>query len=151
MPDIRRSLSTSSHRKLSCFGHVCRNERLLKTILHGTIECGCRRGRPSISSRSGRVIHFHCCCALQKTEANEQPSPLRRLSEYTKTTLGRHGSETPNTDNVGAYTNDKNLSKLQYDCECIINSTYSLSSRHLGAKSIQRDEGFVANHHIGES
>ena len=41
--------SAVKHRKLSWFGHVCRQDALLKTILHGTAEGGRPRRGPSNS------------------------------------------------------------------------------------------------------
>ena len=44
-------LSTVKRRKLSRFGHACRNDMLPKIILHGSVERRRRRGRPRKSRK----------------------------------------------------------------------------------------------------
>ena len=62
-------LSTAKRRKLSWFGHVCRHDTLLKTILEGTLDGGGRRASPrkswkdNIEEWTGQLMSLLLCIA----------------------------------------------------------------------------------------
>ena len=80
---------TVKRRKLTWFGHVCRQVMVIKIMPQGTVDGGRRRGGPRKSRKENVIVwtgqsmsSLTHCCAQQTIEVDGQPSQWRHLSEY---------------------------------------------------------------------